>query len=152
VCSTSTAVTLCARDNPHATCEHGYKFRSRVSVWAGIIGDIVLGPYLLSERLTSQRYRGFQETVLPWLHEDMPLVARQKLWFQHDGSQVHCRADIRQWFNVTYLRRWIGRRGPIIWPPRSPDLTPMDIFLWVHLVEQVYAVPSRALEDVVAGF
>ena len=26
--------------------------------------------------------------------------------------------------------RWIGRRGPIEWPPRSPDLSTSDIFLW----------------------
>ncbi|GBM88486.1 hypothetical protein AVEN_269361-1 [Araneus ventricosus] len=24
--------------------------------------------------------------------------------------------------------RWIGRGGPVLWPPRSPDLTPLDFF------------------------
>jgi hypothetical protein len=25
---------------------------------------------------------------------------------------------------------WVGRRGPILWPPRSPDLTPLYFLLW----------------------
>jgi hypothetical protein len=32
----------------------------------------------------------------------------------------------------------------------SPDLTPMEVFLWGHLKEQVYAVPPRTIEDLVA--
>jgi hypothetical protein len=50
---------LWARDNPHAIRERGYQFRFSVSVWAGIVGDIVMGPYLLPDRLTAQRYRDF---------------------------------------------------------------------------------------------
>jgi hypothetical protein len=36
--------------------------------------------------------------------------------------------------------RWIGRGGPIAWPPRSPDLTPLDIFLWGYVKNTVYQV------------
>lgn len=28
---------------------------------------------------------------------------------------------------------WIGRGGPVLWPPRSPDLTHLDFFLWGYL-------------------
>jgi hypothetical protein len=33
---------------------------------------------------------------------------------------------------------WIGRRGPIAWPPRSPDLTLLDFFLWGYIKDLVY--------------
>jgi hypothetical protein len=46
---------LWARDNPHAVRERRYQVRLSVSVWAGIVGDIVVGSYLLSDRLTTQR-------------------------------------------------------------------------------------------------
>ena len=36
-----------------------------------------------------------------------------------------------------FPQKLIGRFGNIPWPPRSPDLTPMD-FLWGHLKERVY--------------
>lgn len=39
--------------------------------------------------------------------------------------------------------RWIGRNGPTEMPPRSPDLTAMDFFLWGFIKERVYAVPIR---------
>ena len=35
--------------------------------------------------------------------------------------------------------RWVGRRGPIEWPARSPDLTACDYWLWGYLKEKVYA-------------
>jgi hypothetical protein len=38
---------------------------------------------------------------------------------------------------------WIGRRGPVDWPPRSPDLTPLDFYLWCHLKATVYQVKTH---------
>ena len=29
------------------------------------------------------------------------------------------------------------------WPPRSPDLTPCDYFLWGHLKNKVYSTPPE---------
>jgi hypothetical protein len=51
-----------ARDNTHAIRERGYQVRFSVRVWAGIVGYIVVGPYLLPERLTAQRFRDFLES------------------------------------------------------------------------------------------
>ena len=35
--------------------------------------------------------------------------------------------------------RWIGRGGSIPWPPRSPDLTPLDFFsFWGFIKTDVY--------------
>jgi hypothetical protein len=77
---------LWARDNPHAIRERGYRVRFSVSLWAGIVGDIVVGSYLLPDRLTDQRYRDCLETVLPGLTEGVPLALRQRLWFHDDGA------------------------------------------------------------------
>jgi hypothetical protein len=41
--------------------------------------------------------------------------------------------------------RWIGRRGLIAWPPRSPDLTPLDLFLWGYGKNIVYQVKINHL-------
>ncbi|KAF2888020.1 hypothetical protein ILUMI_18153 [Ignelater luminosus] len=35
---------------------------------------------------------------------------------------------------------WIGRGGPTSWPPRSPDLTPLDYCLWRWFKDEVYKV------------
>jgi hypothetical protein len=33
------------------------------------------------------------------------------------------------------------QRRPTAWPPRSPDLNPLDFYLWGHLKTLVYAAP-----------
>jgi hypothetical protein len=37
--------------------------------------------------------------------------------------------------NQCYENHWIGRGGPIPWPPRSLDLTSLDFFLWGPMKE-----------------
>ena len=64
-------------------------------------------------------------------------------FFQHDGAPPHYGLIVRQWLDVQLPGHWIGRRGPEEWPPRSPDLTPMDFYLWGHLKQLVYAEKIR---------
>ena len=42
---------------------------------------------------------------------------------------------------------WIGRGEPVEWPPRSPELTPSDFFLWGQIKGKVYNIPVTSLED-----
>jgi hypothetical protein len=43
--------------------------------------------------------------------------------------------------------RVISRFGDINWPPRSPDLTAPDFFLWGYLKPQVYATKPRNVHE-----
>ncbi len=54
----------------------------------------------------------------------------EELVFMHDGSPPHYAGPVRSWLNEKFPGKWIGRRGPIKWPPRSSDLAPCDYFLW----------------------
>jgi hypothetical protein len=107
----------------------------------------VLGPYLLPEKLTAQRYRDLLENILQRFLEDVPLAVRKRMGLQHDGAPAHFGEGVWQSLNATYPGRWTGRGGPIIWSPRSPDLTPTDFYL----KEYVYTVPLRTIEDLVTG-
>jgi hypothetical protein len=42
--------------------------------------------------------------------------------------------------------RWIGRGALIAWPPRSPDLTPLDFFFWGYVKNIVYQVKINDLQ------
>jgi hypothetical protein len=75
----------------------------------------------------------------------VPLAVRQMLWLNHNGTPAHYGEYFRQCLNPTYPGRWIGSRGPIVWLPRSPDLTAME-----HLKEHGYAASPRTIEDLVA--
>jgi hypothetical protein len=41
----------------------------------------------------------------------------------------------------------VGRDGPIPWPPRSPDITPLDFFLWGYVKGIVYKTPVTSLDE-----
>jgi len=43
--------------------------------------------------------------------------------------------------DATFPNRWIGRDGPTPWPPRSPDITPFDFFLWGYVKDKVFSTP-----------
>jgi hypothetical protein len=51
----------------------------------------------------------------------------------HDGAQVYFSHPVRDDFNDCSHDQWIGRRGSIACPPRSPDVNTQDIYLWGHL-------------------
>ncbi|GFS64758.1 putative DD41D transposase [Trichonephila clavipes] len=42
--------------------------------------------------------------------------------------------------------RLISRFGPVNWPPRSCDLTPLDYFLWGYVKSLVYADKPQTLD------
>ena len=83
----------------------------------------------------------FIRDILPEMLENIPLQVRQRSWFQHDGAPAHFALDVREYLNNVFPNRWIGRGGPVQWPPRSPDLTPMDIFIWGEMKCLVYETP-----------
>jgi hypothetical protein len=53
----------------------------------------------------------------------------QDISLQQDVARPHFGINVRQYLDATFPERWIGSRGAIEWPPRSPDLTPLIFFL-----------------------
>jgi hypothetical protein len=139
-----------AQENPHETMNRNFQVKFSVNVWAGIVNDQLIGPYILPNRLNGQRYLIFLQDVLPELLEDVPMAIRQDMWFQHDGAPPHFAGEVRDHLDEVYDNRWIGRGGPVAWPPRSPDLTPIDFYLWGHMKQLVYSTPVLDAMDLVA--
>ena len=65
--------------------------------------------------------------------------------FQQDGAPPHFALTVRALLDHTFPDRWIGRSGPLPWPPHSSDLTPYDFCLWGMVKERVY---SRKILDI----
>jgi hypothetical protein len=61
-----------------------------------------------------------------------------------DGAPPHFHNEVRSYLDGRLRNRWIWRGGTEEWPPRSPDLTPMDLFL-SFVKDNVYA-PHRCRE------
>ncbi|CAL1291506.1 unnamed protein product [Larinioides sclopetarius] len=56
-----------------------------------------------------------------------------------DGAPPHFSLSVRKALNGKYPDSWIGRDGPIPWPARSPDLTPLDFFFWGYIKNIVHS-------------
>ncbi|GFS56273.1 hypothetical protein TNCV_2769421 [Trichonephila clavipes] len=70
----------------------------------------------------------------------------QELWFQQDGATCHTARATIDLLKDTFGGRLISRFGPVNWPPRSCDLTPLDYFLWGYVKSLVYADKPQTLD------
>ncbi|KAJ4450283.1 hypothetical protein ANN_01703 [Periplaneta americana] len=92
-----------AYENPRATVPCHHQVRFSLNMWTGIIGDRLVGPHVLVNRLTGQAYTNFLENTISHVLEDTPLINRQHIHFLHDGAPAH--------FSRT-ARRYLDRRFP----------------------------------------
>ncbi|GFV78561.1 transposable element Tc3 transposase [Trichonephila clavipes] len=70
----------------------------------------------------------------------------QELWFQQDGATCHTARATIDLLKDPFGDRLISRFGPVNWPPRSCDLTPLDYFLWGYVKSLVYADKPQTLD------
>lgn len=133
--------------NPRLMREDKSQYQFKINLWAGIINNQIIGPFELPATLNAEYYLHFLRNELPNLLENLPEDVRETMWLQNDGCPAHYAAAVREYQNETYPGRWIGRLGPILWPPRSPDLNPLDFFYWGCLKDRVYQRPIRTEEE-----
>lgn len=134
--------------NPHLTIAQELNLPS-VNVWAGVSSHGLVGPYFFNGTVTGEVYlKLLNDTVWPAISTRNDIC---DLMWQQDGAPPHYYLPVRQWLDVHFPNKWIGRRGPIEWPPRSPDLTPPDFFLWGVLRNDVYKNKPKDIPDLKAS-
>lgn len=114
-------------ENPHVFREGHTQFPEKLNVWAGILGNHIVGPLFLEETLTGQLYLDLLENFIHPLIIDIVENNEEEfgdadITFQQDGAPPHYSLIVRNFLNTGYPGRWIGRRGPTEWPP--PLTTP----------------------------
>ncbi|GFS66285.1 DUF4817 domain-containing protein [Trichonephila clavipes] len=130
-------------EQPHAVLEL-QRSSEKVNVWCGLLHDRILGTFFFSEKtVTSSTYLDMLEIyAFPQLQDLQPNVL-----FQQDGAPPHWVLTVRKSLNNSFPQRLIGRDGPIAWPPRSPDLTPLEFFFWGYVKDTVYGTQVNSLEE-----
>lgn len=137
-------IRMWSEDNPHWTIECKRQYSSKINVFCGILNEKIIGPYFFNENLNSMRFLRFLQNEFTDAIDELPLDYRYNLHLQFDGAPIHNAADVRRWLDDNFPNRWIGRSSALIrWPPRSPDLTPLDFFLWGTIKNKVYARRPR---------
>jgi len=78
-----------SHDNPHEKSVTKFQKRFSVNVWCGLLGNRLIGLFVFDNNLTGNTYEVFLRNELPGLLEDIPLMIRCQMYFQHDGAPPH---------------------------------------------------------------
>ncbi|GFV29356.1 DUF4817 domain-containing protein [Trichonephila clavipes] len=114
----------------------------KLTVWCALWAGGIIGPYLFKNNeghnvtVNGDRYRAM---ITNFFIPELNNHDVQELWFQQDGATCHiARATIDLLKDTRF--------GPVNWPPRSCDLTPLDYFLWSYVKSLVYADKPQTLD------
>ena len=55
------------------------------------------------------------------------------IWFQQDGVTCHTARETMDLLRNRFSEQFISRLGPVDWPPRPCDITPLDFYLWGYV-------------------
>lgn len=133
--------------NPHWMIQKHTQHPEKLNVWAGIVGRHVVGPFFVEGNLNSEVYLALlQNQIIPEIQR-VSGDNFENIWLQHDGAPPHYGVHVRHFLDNVFPHKWIGRRGRIEWPARSPDLSPLDYFFWGYLKEKVYKTKPQNLDE-----
>ncbi|GFV89182.1 putative transposable element [Trichonephila clavipes] len=128
---------------------HSIVKSEKLTVWWALWAGGIIGPYFFKNdeghnvTVNGDRYRAMINNffIPEWNNHDV-----QELWFQQDGATCHTTRATIDLLKDTFGDRLISRFGPVNWPPRSCDLTPLDYFLWGYVKSLVYADKPQTLD------
>ncbi|GFX00475.1 transposable element Tc3 transposase [Trichonephila clavipes] len=121
----------------------------KLIVWCALWAGGIIGPYFFKNdeghnvTVNGDRYRAM---ITNFLIPELSNHDIQELWFQQDGATCHTARDTIDLLKDTFGDCLISRFGPVNWPPRSCDLTPLDYFLWGYVKSLVYADKPQTLD------
>jgi hypothetical protein len=138
-----------SRENHHVlvVVEQNFQRRFSVNVWCGILGDRLVGPFFIDGCLNQAKYHALLSNEISNFLDEMPLAVLNRIVFHQDGATPHNARMNVAFLNDNFGARWMGTYGPIRWPARSPDLNPLDSFLWGYIRNNVYLTPPGTREE-----
>lgn len=135
-----------SQGNPRVVKETHHSFNPKVLVWFGMHNTTLLGPYFFDGTVNAATYKELLTGFLTEYLETLDHLQRARTYFQQDGASAHFAKSVRSWLDTVFPNKWIGRSGTIPWSPRSPDLTPLDCFLWNRLKSVVYTPQPHSIQ------
>ena len=115
----------------------------KCTCWCALSEHGIIGPYWFEEdgetvTVNSVRYQN--KALQPFWNAlgRRRGVDRSVQWFQQDGASPHTSLESRLWLEDHFEDRIVSFKTPYIWSPHSPDLNPLDFFLWGYCKDNVY--------------
>ncbi|GFX18791.1 uncharacterized protein TNCV_3019471 [Trichonephila clavipes] len=129
--------------------QHTTPTAEKLTVWCALWAGGIIGLYFFKNdeghnvTVNGDRYRAMITNffILELNNHDV-----QELWFQQDGATCYTARATIDLLKDTFGDRLISRFGPVNWPPRSCDLTPLDYSLWGYVKSLAYADKPQTLD------
>ncbi|GFS73717.1 putative transposase [Trichonephila clavipes] len=121
----------------------------KLTVWCALWAGGIIGPYFFkNDEGHNVTVNGvwYRAMITNFFIPELNNHDVQELWFQQDGATCHTARATIDLLKDTFGDRLISRFGPVNWPPRSCDLTPLDYFLWGYVKSLVYADKPQTLD------
>ena len=124
------------------------------TVWCGLYAGGIIGPYFIKNEagarvtVNGDRYRTM---INDFLFENMDDIDTDEMWLQQDGATCHTAIATIDLLKSKFGDKLISRNGPVNWPARSCDLTPLDYFLWGYVKSLVYADKPATIDALEAN-
>ena len=122
--------------------------REKMSVWAGLCGNgTVIGPIFYERHLDGEYYlQLLRERIIPEVEANYGDHFNE-IWWMQDGAPCHRSIAVKNYLQTVFHEKIIALGFDREWPPRSPDLTPCDFYLWGHVKSKVYISPPQTLNE-----
>ena len=127
-----------ATENPRLVKEARHQDRFGFNMWVGIVGRRIIGPFFYNYNLNSEHYLNLLQNNLEEALDNLPLAETRNHWFQQDGAPAHNGRAVTDYLSARFPEKLISTYSETPWPARSPDITPLDFFLWGYVENYVY--------------
>ena len=107
----------------------------------------IIGPFFFedadghTQTVNKERY----VDILNWIALQRVSPGADQLRFKQDGATPHTTRVTLQWLEERFGTRLISRGTHTPRPAHSPDLTPLDFYLWGFLKSIVYEEDPKSL-------
>jgi hypothetical protein len=111
----------------------------KIGVWCAISRCRIIGPLFFETSINAEAYQELIQQFIALLKVD-----ECNCWFQQDSATAHTAASTMETLHEFFGEKLISKG---LWPPRSPDLTRPDSFLFIYLKDTVYRSNPRDLKQ-----
>ena len=133
-------------EDPNVRVENRIQGGKSLMCWAALIdGSVIIHWYEEKETVNPFNYLETLKNVM-W-----PKIKRvsnaQGYVFQQDGAPSHTTEMVREWLASKFGTRVISNKTEREWPPKSPDLSPLDYWFWGLCLSELWrSRPSSMAE------
>jgi hypothetical protein len=131
-------------ENPNAIVEQ-YAHSPKITVWFAFSQKFRVTPYFFTGNVNGDSYRQLiQGHLVPFLKQHHRF---RQTTFQQDGATPHTAANTIELLQSFFHDQLIALGTNWEWPANSPDLSPLDYFLWGYIKQKVYCSSPKTVSE-----